>query len=185
MCPVVALILMLAAGPQLRLEADHRTVTSSFRALVAAPMHAVAHELIDATRLPGWVPGLVATQPERDGFAAEWRLPWPLGRVSEVLHAERRFDGADLVITWQRARGDLLRHDVEWRLRAVGTEHTEIIYQGAVRFRRWVPSFLLRAAQRRAIPNAIRRLERRAQESEAQEVRPWTGIMERNASPRS
>jgi carbon monoxide dehydrogenase subunit G len=185
MCPAVALILMLAVGPQVRLEADHRTVTSSFRAFVAAPMHAVAHELIDPARLSGWIPGLVASEPVRDGFAAEWRLPWPLGRVSEVLRAERHVDGTDLVITWQLIRGDLLRHEVEWRLRAIGAEETEVIYESAVSFRRWVPSFLLRAAQRRAIPEAIRRLERRAQESEPEEVRPWTRIMERNASPRS
>lgn len=181
---IVALILMLAAGPEVRLEADHRTVTSSFRAFVGASMHAVAHELLDPSRLVAWVPGLVASEPVPDGFVAQWRLPWPLGRVSEVVRAEQRFDGADLVITWRLVRGDLLRHEAEWRLRAVGREETEVMYAGAVRFRRWVPSFLLRAAQRRAIPEAIRRLERRAQESQSQEVRPWT-ITEKSASPRS
>lgn len=185
MCPALALILLFAVEPQVRLGPDRHTVTADVRACVAAPMHAVARELLEPARLPEWLPGLTATQPLPKGFAAEWHLPWPLGHVYEVVHAQQHFEGTDLVVSWKFVRGDLWRHEVQWRLRAIAPDETEVIYAGTVRFRRWVPGFLLRAAQRRAIPEALRRLERRARETQHEEVPRWTRITERSASPRS
>lgn len=195
---VIVILLVLSGGaraqerndapetshPEVRLAPDHRTVESSFRALVAAPMRAVAHELMDSSRLPDWVPGLVATRPLHEGFTAEWQLPWPLGRLFEVVHAEQHFEGTDVVLRWQLVRGDLIRHDVCWRLRAISAEQTEVIYAGAVSFRRWVPSFLLRSAQRRALPEAIRRLELHARQAHNEEVQRWSRIPEMATSPR-
>jgi len=171
---VTALLLWLApaqacepldAGEKPRVEraSDGRGVHISYRTRLLVPLAAIDQLLSMPSSFPQWLPGVSEATATADGFVAIYLLPWPLGRVREVIRVERRAhpDGG-VSFDWRRISGDFKRDDTCWRLRSIDATTTEVIYSANLQLHRWVPMSLMRRAERRALPRAAANLENAA-----------------------
>jgi hypothetical protein len=155
---------VVGVTPKIDRAADGRGVRIGYRARLLVPLVAVDRLLRDPTTLPQWFPGVSETRVTDDGFVAVYTLPWPLGRVEEVMSVERSAHPDGVSYRWHRLSGDFLRDEVCWRLRKIDPTTTEVSYFAELQLHRWVPVSLVRRAEKRALPKAAASLEAAAAE---------------------
>jgi carbon monoxide dehydrogenase subunit G len=150
---------LVSDRPRIERAEDGRGVRIGYRARLMAPLAAVDRLLSDPASLPQWFPGVSETRRTDEGFVAVYALPWPLGRVEEVMAVERRAHADGVSYKWHRLSGDFLRDDVCWRLRKIDRTTTEVTYFAELQLHHWVPVSLVRRAEKRALPKAAASLE--------------------------
>ena len=145
--------------PHVERAEDGRGVHIGYRTRLVAPLESIDHLLGDPSSLPKWLPGVSETRVTDEGFVAVYKLPWPLGRVEEVMEVERSVHPDGISYRWHRLSGDFLRDDACWRLRKIDPTTTEVTYSADLQLHKWVPVSLVRRAQKRALPRAAASLE--------------------------
>jgi hypothetical protein len=145
--------------PHVERNDDGRGVRIGYRTRLMAPLESIDRLLRDPSSLPQWFPGVSETRRTEEGFVAIYSLPWPLGRVEEVMSVERSAHADGVSYRWHRLSGDFLRDDVCWRLRKIDSTTTEVTYSAELQLNKWVPVSLVRRAEKRALPKAAASLE--------------------------
>jgi hypothetical protein len=148
--------------PRIERAIDGHGVTISYRARLQVPLAAVDRMLSSPSSFPLWLPAVKEAWSTPEGFTAMYHLPWPLGRVREVMRVERHSDGDGVSHTWTRISGDFKRNEACWYLKKIGPSTTEVSYFAQLQLHRWVPLSMMRRAQKRALPRAAAALEAQA-----------------------
>jgi ribosome-associated toxin RatA of RatAB toxin-antitoxin module len=131
---------------------------------VEAPAWAVETVLRDIGRYPEWFPSMRAAQPISSGvYDAVFSLPWPLHTVYERIQFRRVVVPRAVIIQWRQVSGDFVRDEGRWTLTALDANRTAVRYDAVVQFRHWVPTWLIRHAERRAAPRILVSIQERAQ----------------------
>lgn len=142
---------------------DGGGVSIQITGTVDAPIRDVEAVLLDVRGYVDWFPNVQTVHPQDGGaFEATFRMPWPLRNIRETLRLERWSAGKRVAIHWSQVRGDFARDEGAWLLRGRGPSRTEVRYVALLQFRRWIPHWLIRRAERRGAPRLLGALEERA-----------------------
>jgi ribosome-associated toxin RatA of RatAB toxin-antitoxin module len=160
------LALALVSGITVGRAPDGRGARVEVSAIVDAPLAAVEAVLLDLEHYPSWFPGMNAARLASPRVLdALFQLPWPLKTIRERIVFERRRVGGvggQIEVSWRQDTGDFARDEGRWVLTALSNKRTAIRYEALLGFRRWVPNWLLRKAERRTAPKMMNALEQRA-----------------------
>ena len=158
-------LLIAVAKPEVDVipAVDGLGFSATVRGPIAVPFAKVDSIVKDPLTFPSWIPAMKEIKREGDTkvYAVRWELPWPVGEVKQRLLFESSKEGPDDIYSWKQVSGGMDRHDGMFRIRP-SHEGTYAEYVSAIALRIWIPEWLLRKLQQRAMPSFIRRLGERA-----------------------
>jgi ribosome-associated toxin RatA of RatAB toxin-antitoxin module len=89
-------------------------------------------------------------------------MPFPYSDMTSVIEAVHRVEGNRWSRCWRLLSGDYKHYSGSWELRPFRNDagRTFLVYRARVLPEAWIPGWIRRAAQKRSLPNMIKKFRR-------------------------